>query len=97
MAADGFCTSCGKELGNDVAFCSSCGKSNPVYREDIFCKKCGESLTIEDVFCFSCGTQNPNSADAINKFEASRVTSNRKLFFHAVISIIAVYSYAQNG
>ncbi len=60
-----FCTNCGQELAEGVAFCTSCGTKAPenevkqsveAPKQMVSCQKCGAALPDGVAFCTECGT-----------------------------------------
>ena len=62
-----FCTACGKDIPDGVAFCTECGAKAPANNETEVkkensapeasaCKQCGTELKKDSAFCTECGT-----------------------------------------
>lgn len=52
----GYCTNCGKKIGDNAAFCPYCGKSVAVSQDTNQCFVCGAQLKAGQLFCTNCGT-----------------------------------------
>lgn len=51
-----FCTNCGKQNEEDMAFCIHCGSPMPQAEQPAaYCTNCGEQLREDDDFCIHCG------------------------------------------
>lgn len=68
-----YCTSCGREIAEGVAFCTECGMPVPeavtqprpeAPAEAAVCKKCGTVLSEDVGFCTECGTPRNVEFDA---------------------------------